>query len=369
MIAAVPTLVGLGSVFLAGAAIGTRASGGAARNRIARIERRESTVLEAVRVLTAASRNSTSDVLTALDGILRVLEPAIDDVIILVPSVSDLVAIHAAGGRSEHFAGVRISRDRTETLPALAAASGHRVVVGPAARALMPTDRAAVAIPMLDEGGLAAVVYAASVRNDEFGDVESLVRAVSQAVSPFALAVEREADRASATYDGLTGLFTPRAFRTRLQEEIALASRARGSTVSLWFIDTDHFKAVNDTFGHATGDTVLHHMAALLREYTIPGIDVAARNGGDEFCAIVRDVQKTVAIERAQCLCDAVRAAPFAAGARITASIGVASYPYDATAANELLEAADAAMYHSKRTGRDRVSFAAGGSAFSVYRE
>jgi diguanylate cyclase (GGDEF)-like protein len=79
-------------------------------------------------------------------------------------------------------------------------------------------------------------------------------------------------------------------------------------------------------------------------------------------------MQKTIAIERAQALCDAVRAHDFGIPLRITASIGVASFPYDARDSSELLEIADAAMYHSKRTGRDRVSFSVNGTAFSTFR-
>ena len=138
--------------------------------------------------------------------------------------------------------------------------------------------------------------------------------------------------------------------------------------LTLWFVDTDHFKQVNDTYGHAAGDAVLQGMGQLLRAHTVADVDALARNGGDEFCAIVHDAQKTFAIERAQEFCDSVRAMDFGIPLRITASVGVASFPYDAADANELLEVADAAMYHSKRNGRDRVSFAVNGAQFSVYR-
>lgn len=136
-------------------------------------------------------------------------------------------------------------------------------------------------------------------------------------------------------------------------------------TLALWFIDTDHFKLVNDTLGHAAGDRVLQMMGALVRAH-VTGADTAARNGGDEFCAILRGVQKIAAIERAQRFCRAVREQDFGEGIRITASIGVAALPFDANSADELLEKADAAMYHSKRSGRDCVSFAAAGG-FAVY--
>ncbi len=323
-------------------------------------------MLEAVRVLTAASRDSTHAVLTALDRTLRVLDPSLDSVLIFAPHGEDLACIYAAGARAEYFAAARVRRDHSASLPARAALCGHRVELVGELRPVIPTDRAALAVPMLGRDGLAAVVYASSAQN-RIGNPDLLVRAVAQAASPFTVAAEREADRATATYDGLTGLYTPRAFRQKLQEELGIARVSTGACLCLWFIDTDYFKRVNDTFGHAAGDVVLQRMASLLRDHTVPGLDIAARNGGDEFCAIVRNVHKVAAISRAQRFCEAVRTCDFGINVPISASIGVAAYPYDAEDASELLEVADAAMYHSKRSGRDRVSFPVDGTSFAVY--
>jgi diguanylate cyclase (GGDEF)-like protein len=330
------------------------------------VVRRESDVLEAVRVLTAASRESSRAVLVALDRTMRVLDPSLDAVLMFAPDGEELACVYASGQRTEHFASVRIPRDGTRSLPARAAMCGHRIELAADERPVIPTDRAAVAVPMLGGDGLAAVVYAATMQ-DRIASTEAIVRAVDQAASPYALAAEREADRRSATYDGLTGLYTPRAFRAQLQEDLAAACLNPHASLALWFVDTDHFKRVNDSFGHRAGDIVLQRMASLLREHTLTDVDIPARNGGDEFCAIVRNVHKVSAIERAQRFCDAVRACDFGIEVPITASIGVAAYPYDAATAAELLEAADAAMYHSKRSGRDRVAFSAGSGSFAVF--
>ena len=337
-----------------------------AEGRLDAALRRESDVLEAVRVLTAASRESTGAVLTALDRTLRVLEPAIDAVLIFVPEGEELRCAFAAGARTEHFPGARLRRDHHAMLPARAASCGHRAELAGGARPLIPTDRAAVAVPMIAADGLAAVVYASST-SERIAACDLVVRAVAQAASPFALAAEREIDRRSATYDGLTGLHTPRAFRSKLHEQLEAARMSRRTSLALWFVDTDRFKSVNDTLGHAAGDVVLQRMASLLREHTVPEVDLPARNGGDEFFAIVRSVNKVSAIDRAQRFCEAVRACDFGVGMPITASIGVAAYPQDAANAGDLLEVADAAMYHSKRCGRDRVSFSAGGASFAVF--
>jgi diguanylate cyclase (GGDEF)-like protein len=330
------------------------------------VQRRESSVLEAVRVLNAASRESTRAVLLALDGTLRVLDPTLDAVLVFAPDGEELSCVYAGGARSEHFEGMRVRRDHVRALPAQAALCGHRIELAGEASPLIPTDRAALAVPMLGSDGLVAVVYAASSQ-ERIANSDALVSAVAQAASPYALAVEREADRAQATFDGLTGLYTPRAFRQKLQEEVAAARRSAYASLALWFIDTDHFKRVNDTLGHAAGDAVLQRMARLLEEHTVRGVDLPARNGGDEFCAIVRNVHKVSAIDRAQRFCAAVRACDFGVDVAITASIGVSAYPYDAQDASELLEVADAAMYHSKHAGRDRVSFAVERARFAVY--
>lgn len=136
-------------------------------------------------------------------------------------------------------------------------------------------------------------------------------------------------------------------------------SRAQRTSVSLWFVDTDRFKRINDGYGHRMGDAVLVALSFLLRAHLRRELDVAARHGGDEFCAMLRGASKSSAIGRAQQFCDTVRAHDFGIPIRVTVSIGVATFPGDAATSTALLEAADAAMYHSKRSGGDRVSFAA----------
>ena len=348
-------------------ALRMRARARTLRSALEAVERRESDVLEAVRVLVAASRESTEAVLAALVQTLRVLNPELDAVLVFARADEELACIYAAGARAEHFNGMRMRCDHPALLPAQAVTRGHRVHLDANVEPVIPTDRAALAIPMLGGDGVRAVVYAAT-RSPRIAHADVLVRAVTQAASPYALALERQSDRAKATYDGLTGLYTPRAFREMLAGELSAARIARSTAVALWFIDTDRFKQINDSYGHAAGDVVLQRMASLLREHLIEGVDDAARNGGDEFCAVLRNVQKTAAIERAQRFCEAVRACDFGiARLAITASVGVAAFPYDASEAGELLEAADAAMYHSKRSGRDRVSFAVEREVFAVY--
>ncbi|MBC5816713.1 MAG: GGDEF domain-containing protein [Candidatus Eremiobacteraeota bacterium] len=336
------------------------------RLRLALVERREGEVLETVARLTEASRTSSHAVLMELERGLRAAAPSVDTVLVFEASGEELGAIRVAGERAAHFEHVRYRIDGPPTALTRAALDGHRARLSPGVSALIPTDRAALAVPLCKQPQL-SLVYLSAARTEKLENEDTLVRLIEQAGPPFALAREREADHASATYDGLTGLLSARAFRATLADEIAVARISSNASVSLWFIDTDHFKSVNDTYGHSAGDIVLQRMAQILGAHGTPGMDVVARNGGDEFCAIVKNVPKSVAILRAQRLCEAVAAFEFGVDIRISASIGVATYPTDVSSAHELLEVADAAMYHSKRNGRNRVSFSVEGMRFECF--
>jgi diguanylate cyclase (GGDEF)-like protein len=336
------------------------------RLRLALVERREADLLEAINRLTQASRTSSLAVLSELERGVRALAPSIDAMLVFEASGEELAVIRAAGERARHFESARYRIDGPLTVLTSAALDGHRARMSPHIAPLIPTDRAALAVPLCKQPQL-RLVYLCTSKSAQLENEETLVRIIEQAGAPFSLAREREADHAHATYDGLTGLLSARAFRTTLADEIAVARISSHATLSLWFIDTDNFKKVNDTLGHGAGDIVLQRMAQILSAHAVPGMDIVARNGGDEFCAIIKNVPKSVAILRAQRLCEAVAAFEFDMDVRISASIGVATFPTDVQSSHELLEVADAAMYHSKRSGRNRVSFPVEGMRFECY--
>ena len=323
--------------------------------------RGDEVLLDLVQAALEASRRSSAAVLSALDDGIRAIDPSIDSVLAFVPAGVELACVHASGSRAEHFRHAALARQACGALPARAAESGCRAIFPAGGSAVIPTDRRALAMPLRDGDRVLAVAYASSPvapRDAAASEraIERLVRAIERCATPYAIALEREADRTDATHDGLTGLLAPRAFRRLLHEELARAG-TRPQTLSLLFVDTDRFKAINDGFGHQAGDAVLQTIATLLAsQLDVTG--VAARNGGDEFCALIRGGSKSSAIECAVRFCEAVRGARFGIPETVTVSVGVATWPYDASTSSELLEAADAAMYHSKRCGRDRVSFA-----------
>jgi len=162
-----------------------------------------------------------------------------------------------------------------------------------------------------------------------------------------------------ATHDSLTGLHNRRYLDEELTRELARAERA-GSPVSLLMLDVDHFKDVNDTYGHATGDRVLRAIAHLLQEVTRAG-DMTCRLGGDEFVVVLPEATTEDAVSRAEDLRRILRESMCDGcddRVRPTVSVGVAAYPLHADGVDRLMAAADRALYASKGAGRDRVSVA-----------
>jgi diguanylate cyclase (GGDEF)-like protein len=158
-----------------------------------------------------------------------------------------------------------------------------------------------------------------------------------------------------ATTDGLTGLTNHRAFQVRLDEHLAQALRY-GKKLSLLLCDIDHFKSVNDLHGHPTGDLVLKGVAKTLSREA-RATDVVARYGGEEFAVVMPETDAEGALVIAERIRDRVAKVVFDADRgplRVTLSLGIATFPEDASAKPDLVERADACLYHAKRTGRNR---------------
>ncbi len=164
-----------------------------------------------------------------------------------------------------------------------------------------------------------------------------------------------------AVTDGLTSLYNHRHFHERLSLEVERSAR-NGLPLSLLMIDVDHFKHYNDHHGHPAGDEVLRQVARLLAEGRRAN-DVVARYGGEEFGVILVDTAKFTAAKIAERLRDRVATHPFAhtgsqPGGTLAISVGVATFPDDATDAEGLIRGADTALYGAKHAGRNRVVLA-----------
>ena len=159
-----------------------------------------------------------------------------------------------------------------------------------------------------------------------------------------------------ATTDGLTGLVNHRTFQERFTAMLGRADR-RTFAVSLLLTDIDHFKKVNDTYGHPTGDEVLRRVAVILKA-SARKIDIVARYGGEEFTIVLEGTDRAGAFQLAERIRQEVAQQSFASpqGAfQVTLSIGVACYPDDARDKAEIIARADQSLYAAKHGGRNRT--------------
>jgi len=159
-----------------------------------------------------------------------------------------------------------------------------------------------------------------------------------------------------ATTDGLTGLTNHRTFQQRFEDLLQRAQR-HNHKVALLLCDVDHFKKVNDNYGHPIGDEVLRRVARVLQE--VPRkIDIPARYGGEEFAVLLDGVDVTQAkavAERIRIEISKIVVETEKGPLSVTESVGVAAFPDDGRDRAVLIERADLALYHAKHTGRNRV--------------
>lgn len=154
--------------------------------------------------------------------------------------------------------------------------------------------------------------------------------------------------------DELTGLYNRRFFSVRMGEELSRYRRFN-HPLSLILVDIDDFKSINDELGHAAGDETLREIAQLLMKLS-RGVNVLCRYGGDEFAVLLVETSRAGALQYAERIRQALADHPLSHGRRVTASFGVASLPEDVDATTEdLVRAADEALYLAKRTGKNLV--------------
>ena len=172
-----------------------------------------------------------------------------------------------------------------------------------------------------------------------------------------AVQVLQEELRELSTHDALTGLYNRRYLEESFRRELLLAERA-GHPVSVIMGDLDHFKAVNDRDGHLAGDEVLRVFGNLMK-HNARASDIICRYGGEEFLLVLPGMTQDGALERAEQLRREMAATRFNYGASqimVTASFGIAVFPSHGRTTDELIAAADTALYLAKAAGRNRVS-------------
>jgi diguanylate cyclase (GGDEF)-like protein len=237
-------------------------------------------------------------------------------------------------------------------------AIGSRVAVATPADQWRRSPRSLAAIPLATPEGVNGVlaVWSSTSAHLEAEGLELLRTLAPLAASQLAHALEHDRLRENAERDSLTGLYNRRMFDHSVSAESARHERY-GHPIALLLIDVDHFKHINDSFGHEAGDTVLRAVARVIMA-GVRDVDVAARFGGEEFAVMLPETSPEAAADVAERLRASVERIelPWAGdviGVRV--SIGVSSCPACVRDPRALVRSADAALYQAKTTGRNRV--------------
>jgi diguanylate cyclase (GGDEF)-like protein len=324
----------------------------ASRDQLQKAIRRVGDTLQAthdMKQLLGSILNTTVEATGADVGILWRFTPTRDQ---LYPAQTAGVLPRPMGRLAvgEGIVGTVAEHGRTLMLPADDAP-------GPAAGE--PDFGVAIAVPLYSQNRVLGVIslYRRSLTS-RFSDkdLDTAVFLAEQAgVAIENVLLHEEAQRLSLT-DGLTGVWNRRFFHMQFKTVAATATRF-GRRFSLLMMDLDHFKRVNDTYGHQAGDEMLiefsRRASSILRE-----VDTLARYGGEEFVCLLSETDVDGALIVAEKILHEVRAKPFIVGQTpiaATVSIGVACFPEHGSDLTALVAAADRALYRAKEQGRDRV--------------
>jgi diguanylate cyclase (GGDEF)-like protein len=215
-------------------------------------------------------------------------------------------------------------------------------------------------VPIVAQGTVLGILHFEHHQRFSSLDTSIAHNLASQIALALASLKLRETLRNLSVRDPLTSLFNRRYMEESLHREIAAAER-KGYQLGLVMMDVDHFKRFNDTFGHDAGDVLLREVANILKLNSRVS-DIACRFGGEEFVIIYPETSPEFVMQRAELLRQAIAAMQLKHFGRslgeVTASFGVASYPEHGTTIQELLKAADEALYRAKGEGRNRCLMA-----------
>ena len=309
----------------------------------------------------AAERRARGEAETlrdALEAFTARLDP--DEV---VRRLQDFLARLVPHGASAVYLleGGSVPADLPESLGAIREAT-RPIVIANGSGAAMPVGGVAwLAAPLLAHGEYIGFVLLGSDEAGAFGDAHA--RLAQALAGEAAVAIQnaylfREVERLSAI-DPLTGLHNRRHFEAAARAEFARAERY-ALKLSAVMLDLDHFKNVNDTYGHGAGDDVLEQVAGACLQQ-LRESDLHVRYGGEKLCFLLPETGSDEAVAMAERLRAAIAGLRFDAGAAsftVTASLGVAERDGDGDSLASLLQRSDEALYEAKRDGRDRVATA-----------
>ncbi len=215
-------------------------------------------------------------------------------------------------------------------------------------------------VPLIAQGKMLGLLHVQRLKENG-GSMDSILNLAATMAEEVSLALAnlnlRETLHEQSIRDPLTGLYNRRFLEDSLIRELARAKR-KTQPLSIILLDIDHFKRINDTFGHGAGDMVLRRLGLLLQAF-VRESDVACRVGGEEFTLLLPEGPLPIATQRAEDIRKAVSDLALThenqdVGA-VTVSLGVATYPDHGATADALIRAADQVLYDAKRKGRNRV--------------
>jgi diguanylate cyclase (GGDEF)-like protein len=222
-----------------------------------------------------------------------------------------------------------------------------------------PKELSVIVVPLVVEKQTIGAITLSKLGLRRFGPAD--LRLLSVLGDDAAIAIHKarlfEETQRLAIQDGLTGLFNSRHFYNELKKEMERCERY-GKPVSLILFDIDDFKKVNDTLGHQVGDHLLRELALILPTLTRK-TDLSARYGGEEFAVLLPETSREHALATAERIRAKVETHVYPGielpRGKMTISLGVATFPYDAASPKEFVRATDIALYAAKRAGKNRV--------------
>ncbi|TYQ15179.1 UNVERIFIED_CONTAM: diguanylate cyclase (GGDEF)-like protein [Acetivibrio alkalicellulosi] len=223
-------------------------------------------------------------------------------------------------------------------------------------RVLINKTKSVLCLPIKSNDQIVGICYLENKLSSSVFDQEDM-DILNSILGQAAISIENAKLFKMATTDGLTGLVSHKHFKFILDKEIERCKRYE-KVFSLIMFDIDHFKTINDKYGHQAGDLILVNVAQILKEF-FRSADTIARYGGDEIAIILPETDEAGALTTAQKLIDSIRSQKVLYEEKeilITISVGIASYPQHASSSSEVIRASDFALYKSKESGRDRVS-------------
>ncbi len=315
---------------------------------------------------------SSLDIRAILETIMRQVERLIKPKtwsLLLVDSLSgDLVFEIAVSTVSEQLKGVRLARGKG--IAGWVAEYGEPLLIPDVSKddrfavdfdqQLMFKTRSIVCVPMkIKDQVIGVIELINSFEELDFDESDILLIAAIADFAAIAIENARNFTRINELVitDDLTGLYNSRQFGNLIESEVKRSGRY-GEPFSLIFLDLDHFKGINDTYGHLVGSRMLGEFGMLVGKH-VRSSDMAARYGGDEFAIILPQTGKEQAVRMADNLLKAMKETRFVSDEdtpiALTASFGVATFPDDADSRAGLIKAADSAMYDAKAGGRAGV--------------